>query len=110
MPSKSVNLHQCLERLEEHCAVELPDKALLLSFKDQRNPIEHFELNHSREALEASSAIVLGALVDFIGEAYDEDDLSQRCLFQYGCPSRTVAPGHLDGLSPTRANGFRPTA
>lgn len=73
---KSVNLDQCLERLEEHCAVELPDKALLLSFKDQRNPIEHFELNHTREALEASSVIVLGALIDFIGEAYEEDDLS----------------------------------
>ena len=74
---KSVNLYQCLERLEEHCPVDLPDKALLLSFKDQRNPIEHFELNHSREALEASSAIVLGALIDFIGDAYEEDDLSR---------------------------------
>jgi hypothetical protein len=49
------------------------DKALLLSFKNQRNPIEHYALNHSREALEASSAIVLGTLIDFIGE---EDDLS----------------------------------
>src|SRR5712664_940358 len=57
---KSVNLYQCLERLEEHCPVDLPDKALLMSFKDQRNPIEHFELNHSREALEASWAIVSG--------------------------------------------------
>ncbi len=74
---KSVNLHQCLERLEEHCPVELPDKALLQSFKDQRNPIEHFELNHSRAALEASSAIVLGSLLDFIGEAYEEEDLSR---------------------------------
>lgn len=73
---KSVNLYQCLERLEEHCPVDLPDKALLLSFKDQRNPIEHFELNHSKEALEASSAVVLGALIDFIGDAYEEDDLS----------------------------------
>src|SRR5450759_2719762 len=25
---KSVNLYQCLERLEEHCPVDLPDKAL----------------------------------------------------------------------------------
>jgi hypothetical protein len=33
-------------------------------------------LNHSKEALEASSAIVLGALIDFIGEAYEEADLS----------------------------------
>ena len=73
---KSVNLYQCLERLEEHSPVDLPDKALLQSFKDQRNPIEHFEVNHSREAPEASSAIVLGALLDFIGEAYEEDDLS----------------------------------
>jgi hypothetical protein len=73
---KSVNLHLCLERLEEHCPVDLPDKALLLSFKEQRNPIDHFELNHSRAALEASSAIVLGALLDFIREAYEEDDFS----------------------------------
>jgi hypothetical protein len=74
---KSVNLYQCLERLEQHCPVDLPDKGLLLSFKDQRNPIEHFALNHSREALEASSAIVLGELINFIGEAYEEDDLSR---------------------------------
>lgn len=73
---KSVTLKQCLERLEEHSAVDLPDTALLMSFKHQRNPIEHFALNQSREALEASSAIVLGALIDFIGEAYEEDDLS----------------------------------
>jgi hypothetical protein len=73
---KSVTLKQCLERLEEHCPIELPDEPLLMSFKDQRNPIEHFALNHSREALEASSAIVLGALMDFIGEAYEEGDLS----------------------------------
>jgi hypothetical protein len=49
---------------------------MLMSFKDQRNPIEHFELKHSKEALEASSAVVLGALIDFIGDAYEEDDLS----------------------------------
>jgi len=73
---KSVNLYQCLERLEEQCSVNLPDKALLLSFKKQRNPIEHFEVNHSREALEASAAVVLGELIDFIGEAYEEGDLS----------------------------------
>src|SRR5580704_16646195 len=73
---KSVNLYECLERLEEHCLVDLPDKALLVSFKNQRNPIEHYALNLSKEALEASSAIVLGALIDFIGEAYEEDDLS----------------------------------
>jgi hypothetical protein len=75
---KSVNLYQCLERLEEHSPVPLPDKALLLSFKDQRNPIEHFALNHSREALEASSAVVLGALIDFIGDAYEEEDFSRE--------------------------------
>jgi hypothetical protein len=74
---KSVTLKECLDRLEEHCPVDLPDRALLMSFKDQRNPIEHFELNHIREALEASSAVVLGALIDFIGNAYEENDLSQ---------------------------------
>ncbi len=52
-------------------AVNAGDKALLFSFKAQRNPIEHFALNHSREALEALSAIVLGKLIDFISEAYD---------------------------------------
>ncbi len=73
---RSANLYECLERLNEHCPVDLPDKALLLSFKNQRNPIEHYALNHSQEALEASSAIVLGELVDFIGEAYEDGDLS----------------------------------
>ncbi|MBZ5632067.1 MAG: hypothetical protein LAO55_02975 [Acidobacteriia bacterium] len=74
---KSVNLQQCLERLE-CCLVDPPDKALLKSFKNQRNPIEHFELNHSREALESSSAIVLGALIDFICEAYEDEELSSE--------------------------------
>ena len=74
---KSVDLQQCLERLES-CLVDVPDKALLKAFKNQRNPIEHFELNHSREALEASSAIVLSILIDFIGEAYEEEELSRE--------------------------------
>jgi hypothetical protein len=74
---KSVTLKQCLERLEAHSPVGLPDQALLMSFKEQRNPIEHFALNQSREALEASSAIVLGSLLDFIGEAYEDGDLSR---------------------------------
>ena len=40
------------------------------------NPIEHFQMDTNRHALEASSAVVLGPLFDFIGEAFDERDLS----------------------------------
>jgi len=73
---KSVTLYQRLDRLEEHCPIELPDRLLLESFKNQRNPIEHFEMNHSRDALEAAAAVVLGELIDFIGGAFEENDLS----------------------------------
>ena len=64
--------------MEELCPVNLPDRALLESFKEQRNPIEHFELNHSKAALESLSALVLGELVNFIADAYEEQDLSQE--------------------------------
>src|SRR5438552_2315760 len=55
---KSVNLDQCLALLEEHCPFQLPDRALLTIFKNQRNPIEHFEMNHRRDVLEAVAAAV----------------------------------------------------
>ncbi len=73
---KSVSLYQCLKRLEEHTAVNLPDLGLLTSFKERRNPIEHFGVNDSREALEAASAIALGELIDFLAEAFEESELS----------------------------------
>ena len=68
---KSVNLYQCLDRLEEHCPVDLPDRDLLTSFKNRRNPIEHFGANDTKEALEAASAIALASLLDFISQAFE---------------------------------------
>lgn len=73
---RSVDLKECLKRLAACCDVTLPDKAVLQAFKSLRNPIEHFQMDTNRHALEASSAVVLGPLFDFIGEAFDERDLS----------------------------------
>lgn len=73
----SVSLWECLERINEHCSVDAPDKKPLERFKNLRNPIEHFAMNHSQAALESSAASVLGDLIDFIGEAFEEDDLSE---------------------------------
>lgn len=72
----SVSLWECLKRLDENCPFGAPEKKPLEKFKNLRNPIEHFAMNHSQAALEASTAIVLSQLLDFIIEAYEEDDLS----------------------------------
>jgi hypothetical protein len=61
---KTVTLWESLKRLEEHCPVSLPDKKVLEAFKGLRNSIEHFEINHSRDALEALAAVVLAELLD----------------------------------------------
>ena len=74
---KSVSLWECLKRIEEHCTVSAPNKKPLEHFKNLRNPIEHFAMNHSPVALEASAAIVLGDLIDFISEAFEDGDLSE---------------------------------
>jgi hypothetical protein len=70
-----INLKTCLERIEEHCPVEMPDVAQLTAYKHRRNRFEHFGVSESKEAVEASSVIVLGTLLDFINEAFDEADL-----------------------------------
>jgi hypothetical protein len=75
---KSVDLDECLKRLEENCTVALTEKAALRSFKSLRNPIEHFQTDINRDALEASSAKVLGPLLDFVSEAFDVEDLSEE--------------------------------
>jgi hypothetical protein len=34
-------------------------------------------MNHSREALESAAAVVLGEMIDFISEAFEDGDLSE---------------------------------
>ena len=73
---QSVSLWECLKRLDHHCPVSAPAKKPLEKFKNLRNRIEHFAMNHSQAALEASVAVVLSQLLDFIIEAYEENDLT----------------------------------
>ena len=72
-----MSLWECLKRIDEHFAVNAPNKTPLEHFKKLRNPIEHFAMNHSQAALESSAAVVLGDLIDFISEAFEDGDLSE---------------------------------
>lgn len=102
---KSVSLWECLRRIDEHCSVNAPDKTPLEHFKNLRNPIEHFAMNHSQTALESSAAVVLGDLIDFMSEAFEDGDLSgdESDLLQ---EIRTLLgnPSHL----PIRAKAIKP--
>lgn len=76
---KSVDLGQCLDRLEEHTEVEIndADRKTLEAYYDRRNRIQHFEFNESKEAIESATAEVLSVLLDFMGTEFKPDDLDK---------------------------------
>lgn len=74
---RSVNQEECLNRLKEHCGIDLTDsqRETLRAFRLRRNRLEHFAIVDSQRAIERLAAEVLGILLDFIGEAFDESEL-----------------------------------
>lgn len=74
---RSVDQQECLDRLKEHCGIELTDsqQEKLRAFRLRRNRLEHFAIVDSQRAIESLAAQALGILLDFIGEAFDESEL-----------------------------------
>lgn len=77
---KGVSLEDCLSRLSGVCGVSLPreNKAALERLKDKRNRAEHFSIVDSHDALTASAAEALSAILDFIKAHLKPDDFDQE--------------------------------
>lgn len=58
----SVNLHQCLDRLEQvGVQISVDARRKVQSFYDRRNRIQHFRFSDTREAIESAAAEVVFA-------------------------------------------------
>lgn len=72
----SVKFKDCIDRLRDDCGVDISDQERqeLLSFRDKRNRMEHFDVVDTADAITAASTVGLSFLVDFINsELYPED-------------------------------------
>jgi len=73
----SINLHDCLNRLEDAGVDIAPEsRRKLESFYERRNRIQHFHFKETREAIESSGAEVIAIVLDFIAAAFDGDTLN----------------------------------
>ena len=70
----SVNLHQCLDRLEQ-AGVPISARRKLESFYDRRNRIQHFRFSDTREAIESAAAEAVSVLLDLISAEFDLESL-----------------------------------
>jgi hypothetical protein len=64
--------------LEEECAVELSTEGIerLRAIRARRNRLEHFAIVDTKAAIESVAAQALAVVIDFIGEAFEGDALS----------------------------------
>ena len=75
---RSVSLKECLKRLAKHgVCLEDKEEETLLGFRNRRNPIEHFNMVDTVEAIKSSTAIVLSIVFDFIHTELDAETLDQ---------------------------------
>jgi hypothetical protein len=71
----SANVWQTMNRLGKISEVEISatDRAHIGTLRDRRNPLEHFRIRESREAVSAAASSALGFALEFIsGELEDE--------------------------------------
>lgn len=76
---RSVSLKECIKRLARHgVCLEDEEKETLLNFQDRRNPIEHFNMVDTVEAVRSSTATVLNIVFEFIHTELDPGELDQN--------------------------------
>ena len=76
---KSVSFDECVERIR-NCGVRIEDKAIhkLKSYRNDRNRIEHFDMEDTVEAIKSSTATVLNVVFDFIHTELDPSTLDRK--------------------------------
>lgn len=73
----SANVRQVMNRLEEISGVEISatDRAHVGALRDRRNPLEHFRIRDSREAVSAAASSALGFGLEFISRELEDETL-----------------------------------
>ncbi len=76
----SVHIWKTMDRLEEHAGVEISevDRNHIANLRDRRNPLEHFRISQSREAVSSAASSALGFALDFVSRHLDEESMSQE--------------------------------
>jgi rubrerythrin len=75
---KSITVWKTMDRLGEIAGVEISetDRRHIGNLRDQRNPLEHFRVSQSRDAVSSAASAALGFALDFVARQLDEDSLS----------------------------------
>lgn len=75
---KSINVWQAMDRLSEVAGVEIDEvhRSHIVNLRDQRNPLEHFRIRQSREAVSSAASAALGFALDFVARHLDEESMS----------------------------------
>src|SRR5271166_2729385 len=75
----SINLHECMDRLEDSGVdIASESRRKLESFYDRRNRIQHFRFKETREAVESAAAEVIAIVLDFIAEEFEGNTLTTQ--------------------------------
>lgn len=76
----SIGFDTVLSRLEEDCAIELSTEGTerLRAIRARRNRLEHFAIVDTKSAIESVAAQALAVVIDFIGEAFEGDALTEE--------------------------------
>ena len=76
----SIGLEEALLRLKEECGIEVSTESTerLRAIRARRNRLEHFAIVDTKSAIESVAAQALAVVVDFIGEAFEGDTLSDH--------------------------------
>lgn len=83
--SYSKLLKNCLNRLQNICAIKFKDRELrtLENLRRQRNKIEHFSVNENIEALKSILSKVLSITINFVDTELNDQKFSQNQLEYY---------------------------
>jgi rubrerythrin len=74
----SVGVWKTMNRLEEVAGIEISEvqRSYVVNLREQRNPLEHFRIRQTREAVSAAASAALGFALDFVARHLDEDSMS----------------------------------
>ena len=76
----SASVWQTMDRLKKVPGLEISakDRALIGALRDRRNPLEHFRIRESREAVSAAASSALGFALEFISRELESETLDSE--------------------------------
>jgi hypothetical protein len=76
----SIGVWETMDRLEEYVGVEISevDRSHIANLRDRRNPLEHFRISQSREAVSSAASAALGFALDFVSRHLEEAAMSSE--------------------------------